>query len=97
MSMQVGNPLSTGVSLMGMEIDHVTEEDVVAAIGDALARGQGGWVITPNLQHLRCYLRQDGVQEVSTTPIWCWRTACRSSGPAGSRTRRCPRAWRART
>jgi N-acetylglucosaminyldiphosphoundecaprenol N-acetyl-beta-D-mannosaminyltransferase len=62
MSMQVGS-LSTRISLMGMEIDHVTEDDVVAAIGDALARGQGGWVITPNLQHLRCYLRQDGVHE----------------------------------
>jgi N-acetylglucosaminyldiphosphoundecaprenol N-acetyl-beta-D-mannosaminyltransferase len=46
------------VSLMGMQIDHVTEADVVATISEALARGEGGWVITPNLHQLRSHARQ---------------------------------------
>ncbi len=50
--------LTRRISLMGMQIDHATEEDVVATISNALARGEGGWVITPNLQHLRSYLRE---------------------------------------
>jgi N-acetylglucosaminyldiphosphoundecaprenol N-acetyl-beta-D-mannosaminyltransferase len=55
--------LTRRISLMGMQIDHVTEEDVVVTIGDALARGEGGWVITPNLQHLRSYSREPALQE----------------------------------
>jgi N-acetylglucosaminyldiphosphoundecaprenol N-acetyl-beta-D-mannosaminyltransferase len=43
---------------MGMQIDRVTETQVVAAIGRSLAAGQGGWVITPNLEHLRQFKKQ---------------------------------------
>lgn len=50
------------ISLMGMEIDHVTEGQAVAAIGDSLARGRGGWVITPNLEHLRRYYKDDSLK-----------------------------------
>jgi N-acetylglucosaminyldiphosphoundecaprenol N-acetyl-beta-D-mannosaminyltransferase len=46
------------VSLMGMQIDDVTEAGAVAAISEALERGEGGWVITPNLHHLRSHARQ---------------------------------------
>jgi N-acetylglucosaminyldiphosphoundecaprenol N-acetyl-beta-D-mannosaminyltransferase len=48
------------ISLMGMQIDHVTEGQAVAAIGSSLSQGRGGWVITPNLEHLRRY-RKDAV------------------------------------
>ncbi|HEY1595251.1 MAG TPA: WecB/TagA/CpsF family glycosyltransferase [Thermoleophilaceae bacterium] len=51
------------VSLMGMRIDHVTESDVLATISDALARGQGGWVITPNLHQLRSYRRDSELHD----------------------------------
>lgn len=43
------------ISLMGMQIDDVTEGQVVSTIGDSLSHGRGGWVITPNLEHLRRY------------------------------------------
>ena len=46
------------VSLMGMQIDRVTENQVVATIGRSLAAGRGGWVITPNLEHLRQFSKQ---------------------------------------
>src|SRR5689334_21828007 len=51
------------ISLMGMQIDHVTEGQAVEAIGDSLSRGRGGWVITPNLEHLRRYRRDKGLKE----------------------------------
>jgi N-acetylglucosaminyldiphosphoundecaprenol N-acetyl-beta-D-mannosaminyltransferase len=50
------------ISLMGMEIDHVTEGQVVAAIGDSLSKGRGGWVITPNLEHLRRFNKEEALQ-----------------------------------
>jgi N-acetylglucosaminyldiphosphoundecaprenol N-acetyl-beta-D-mannosaminyltransferase len=51
------------ISLMGMEIDHVTEGQVVAAIGQSLSEGRGGWVITPNLEHLRRFRKESSLQE----------------------------------
>jgi N-acetylglucosaminyldiphosphoundecaprenol N-acetyl-beta-D-mannosaminyltransferase len=51
------------ISLMGMKIDHLTEGEVVAAIGDSLSEGRGGWVITPNLEHLRRYRSDEGLKE----------------------------------
>jgi N-acetylglucosaminyldiphosphoundecaprenol N-acetyl-beta-D-mannosaminyltransferase len=50
------------ISLMGMSIDHVTEGQVVAAIGESLSKGRGGWVITPNLEHLRRFRKESGLQ-----------------------------------
>jgi len=46
------------VSLMGMQIDRVTENQAVATIGQSLAAGRGGWVITPNLEHLRRFSKE---------------------------------------
>jgi N-acetylglucosaminyldiphosphoundecaprenol N-acetyl-beta-D-mannosaminyltransferase len=50
------------VSLMGMEIDHVTESEAVAAIGESLSERRGGWVITPNLEHLRRFCKEPSLQ-----------------------------------
>ncbi len=47
---------------MGMEIDHVTEHQVVSAIGESLSNGRGGWVITPNLEHLRRFHKEEALQ-----------------------------------
>jgi N-acetylglucosaminyldiphosphoundecaprenol N-acetyl-beta-D-mannosaminyltransferase len=41
------------ISLMGMPVDAVTEREAVETIVGALHEGDGGWVITPNLDHLR--------------------------------------------
>lgn len=45
-------PLPT-VDLMGVEVHALTEREVVAHIVRELQRGAGGWVVTPNLDHLR--------------------------------------------
>jgi N-acetylglucosaminyldiphosphoundecaprenol N-acetyl-beta-D-mannosaminyltransferase len=43
------------VELMEMPIDPLTHGEVLGSIIGALARGEGGWVITPNLDHLRAF------------------------------------------
>jgi len=43
------------ITLMEMPIDAVTEDEAVTTVGDALDQGRGGWVITPNLDHLRAF------------------------------------------
>lgn len=58
----MGVKTSKRVSLMGMEIDHVTESEAVAAIGESLSAGRGGWVITPNLEHLRRFRKEPRLQ-----------------------------------
>jgi N-acetylglucosaminyldiphosphoundecaprenol N-acetyl-beta-D-mannosaminyltransferase len=45
--------MSERISLMGMPVDAVTEREAIETIVDALGDGDGGWVITPNLEHLR--------------------------------------------
>lgn len=50
------------ISLMGMNIDHVTESEAVATIGESLSNGRGGWVITPNLEHLRRFRKDESLQ-----------------------------------
>jgi N-acetylglucosaminyldiphosphoundecaprenol N-acetyl-beta-D-mannosaminyltransferase len=45
------------VDLMGMAVDRVDEADAIATIVAALDRGRGGWVITPNLHHVREFTR----------------------------------------
>lgn len=57
------NTTKKRISLMGMQIDHLTERQVVAAIGDSLSRGRGGWVITPNLEHLRRYRKDHALKQ----------------------------------
>jgi N-acetylglucosaminyldiphosphoundecaprenol N-acetyl-beta-D-mannosaminyltransferase len=45
------------VDLMGMGIDRLSEAEAIGRIVSSLKRGKGGWVITPNLHHLREYTR----------------------------------------
>lgn len=45
------------VDLMGLEVDRMTAREVVEAVSAELDRGRGGWVITPNLDHLRAFRR----------------------------------------
>lgn len=47
---------------MGMEIDRVTEHQVVSAIAESLSNGRGGWVITPNLEHMRRFSKEEALQ-----------------------------------
>ena len=49
------------VNLLGVSLAKLTRGAVVNHIFDALARGAGGWVVTPNVDHLRRHLsEQDG-------------------------------------
>ena len=41
------------VELMGVQIDRVTERQAIERILAQLDAGQGGWVVTPNLEQLR--------------------------------------------
>lgn len=41
------------VDLMGVPIHAISEDDCVDYIIDRARHGQGGWVVTPNLDHLR--------------------------------------------
>jgi N-acetylglucosaminyldiphosphoundecaprenol N-acetyl-beta-D-mannosaminyltransferase len=44
------------IELLGMEVDAVTEAEAIGHILGALADGRGGWVATPNLDHLRQFV-----------------------------------------
>src|SRR3954454_10718906 len=46
-------PVRKRVRLLGLDIDPVTEAEVIATILLGLDRGKGGFVVTPNLHHLR--------------------------------------------
>jgi N-acetylglucosaminyldiphosphoundecaprenol N-acetyl-beta-D-mannosaminyltransferase len=41
------------VEELGLPLDPVTESQAVERVMDALAAGRGGWIVTPNLDHLR--------------------------------------------
>ena len=55
-------PEQSRVSLMGLDFDALTETEAVATILDSLEEGQGGWVVTPNLEYLRAYQLADDIQ-----------------------------------
>jgi exopolysaccharide biosynthesis WecB/TagA/CpsF family protein len=46
------------ISLLGIPIDALTEKEVVDRIISDWRRGRGGWVVTPNLDHLRILCRR---------------------------------------
>jgi N-acetylglucosaminyldiphosphoundecaprenol N-acetyl-beta-D-mannosaminyltransferase len=50
------------VSLMGLDFDALTETEAVDTILGSLEKGQGGWVVTPNLEYLRAYQLADDIQ-----------------------------------
>jgi N-acetylglucosaminyldiphosphoundecaprenol N-acetyl-beta-D-mannosaminyltransferase len=41
------------VQLMGVRIDCVTEKQVIAHVISSIRNGIGGWIVTPNVDHLR--------------------------------------------
>jgi N-acetylglucosaminyldiphosphoundecaprenol N-acetyl-beta-D-mannosaminyltransferase len=51
------------IDLMGLPVDPVTSEDAIGTVATELERGRGGWVITPNLDHLRSYRRRPELRE----------------------------------
>jgi exopolysaccharide biosynthesis WecB/TagA/CpsF family protein len=53
------------ISLMSIPIDLVTEWEVVARILAEIRRGRGGWVVTPNLDHLRVLSRQPSLLRIA--------------------------------
>jgi N-acetylglucosaminyldiphosphoundecaprenol N-acetyl-beta-D-mannosaminyltransferase len=50
------------VSLMGLDVDAVTEDQTVARVVEGALQDEGGWVITPNLEHLREYQLDEDVR-----------------------------------
>src|SRR5262249_17040182 len=54
MTPSISNPPALPVvSLRGVRLHAVTERQCVATIMEALQEGRGGWVYTPNIDHLR--------------------------------------------
>ena len=54
------------ISLMTIPIDLITEWEVVARILAEIRRGRGGWVVTPNLDHLRVLSRQPSLLRIAS-------------------------------
>lgn len=52
------------VDLMGFALHAVSEAECVAHIIDRARRGEGGWVVTPNLDHLRRLVRQPSFRDL---------------------------------
>src|SRR5215469_12155772 len=50
------------VSLLGIPIDALTEKEVIDRIIFEWRRGRGGWVVTPNLDHLRILRRRSDLK-----------------------------------
>lgn len=50
------------VDIMGLEVDAVTEPEVVDHVVESAAGGDGGWVITPNLDQLRQHQERPDVR-----------------------------------
>ena len=51
-------------NLMGLPIDRLTKEEAIDEILTACARGEGGWVMTPNVDILRQVTRDEGLRKV---------------------------------
>lgn len=47
------------IELLGVRLHAITEAECVAVVLDELDAGRGGWVTTPNLDHLRRLVRDD--------------------------------------
>jgi N-acetylglucosaminyldiphosphoundecaprenol N-acetyl-beta-D-mannosaminyltransferase len=52
------------VTLMGVEVDAVTEAEAVGRVATALAAGEGGRIVTPNLDQLRLSHRRPELREI---------------------------------
>lgn len=73
------------VPLGGLSVDPLTEAQVVSHVRSALARGEGGWIVTPNVDilrrvsrdpQLRAQLREADLVVADGTPlVWAARLA----------------------
>jgi N-acetylglucosaminyldiphosphoundecaprenol N-acetyl-beta-D-mannosaminyltransferase len=54
----------TQVRLFDMPIDVVTERQTVDVVLSAIARGEGGWIVTANLDQLRQYRRNSSLRDL---------------------------------
>lgn len=52
------------IQLLGVGLDRLSLDGAVEHIASALARGQGGWVITPNLDILRRFVVDAGFRDL---------------------------------
>jgi N-acetylglucosaminyldiphosphoundecaprenol N-acetyl-beta-D-mannosaminyltransferase len=52
------------IALLGVEIDAVREAQCVEHVLQELAAGRGGWVVTPNLDHLRRLVNEQSYREL---------------------------------
>ncbi len=52
------------INLCGVQLHAITEAQCIGHILAELAQGRGGWVITPNLDHLRRLRREPGTTEL---------------------------------
>jgi N-acetylglucosaminyldiphosphoundecaprenol N-acetyl-beta-D-mannosaminyltransferase len=55
--MAVAERLTERIRVCGMPLDPVTEREAIARIVACVESGEGGWVITPNLDQLRVFVR----------------------------------------
>ncbi len=52
------------IELLGVDVHVVTERECVEHVVRALERGRGGWVVTPNLDHLRRLVNEREFREL---------------------------------
>ncbi len=52
------------IQLLGLNLHAITEQHCIAHILEHLAACQGGWVVTPNLDHLRRLVRERDFREL---------------------------------
>lgn len=52
------------VDLMGLDLCRNTRREVLDRIFRRMARGRGGWVVTPNLDFLRRFVRDPGMRDL---------------------------------
>lgn len=55
-------PTQARIDVMGLPVDRVTEDEAVRAVVEPAAAGQGGWVITPNLDQLRRFTHEPALR-----------------------------------
>lgn len=56
------------IDIMGLPVDVLSEEETVEVVFSNLAQQRGGWVVTPNLDHLRQLSVDDAVEPLLTEP-----------------------------
>lgn len=55
------------IQLMGMRLHAITESQAIEHILSEVSEGRGGWVVTPNLDHLRRFTKDQQVRDLYST------------------------------